>query len=483
MRISMKKSKKINQSSRRNFIRNTSLAAAGFFIVPRHVLGRGYIAPSDKLNIAGIGAGGKGTSDLTEFAKSPKVNIVALCDVDDRQAVNSRKNFPNAKYYRDFREMLDKEKNSIDACSVSTPDNTHAVAALSAMQLGKHVYVQKPLTHDIYEARTLTEAAKRYKVVTQMGNQGGSGDGVRKMKEMVDAGLIGKVHTVHCWTNRPVWPQGIPTPAGSHEVPKDIDWNLWIGPAKMIDYNPAYLPFNWRGWWAFGTGALGDMACHIMDPVFRILPIDYPSSVECSIATIYKEMWNDTMNLDSCPPSSIMHLVYPRKNGKGEIKVSWHDGGLMPERPRELLPEEPMGNWDGGVIMEGTKGKIMCDCYGANPRLLPTRLMQEKTMPKETITRVPEGHYIQWVNACIDGYDKGKTSSPFEFAGPFTESILMGNLAIRSFMMKNASAQGANKYPGRKRLLWDAKNMKITNFDEANQFVKREYRDGWKLSL
>lgn len=478
----MKKTKKNNQS-RRDFLKNTSLAAAGFFIVPRHVLGKGYIAPSDKLNIAGIGVGGKGASDLAEFSKSPKVNIVALCDVDDRQSVKSRQSFPNAKYYKDFREMLDKEKNNIDACSVSTPDNCHAVAALSAMQLGKHVYVQKPLTHDIYEARTLTEAAKRYKVITQMGNQGGSGDGVRKMKEMVDAGLVGDVHTVHCWTNRPVWPQGIPTPTGNFDIPKELDWDLWLGPAKKIDYNPAYLPFNWRGWWAFGTGALGDMACHIMDPVFRILPIDYPSSVECSIATIYKEMWNESLNPDGCPPSSIMHLIYPRKNGKGNIKVSWHDGGLMPERPEELLPEEPMGNWDGGVIMEGTKGKIMCDCYGANPRLLPSHLMQEKKMPKETIKRVPEGHYVQWVNACIDGYGKGVTSSPFEYAGPFTESILMGNLAIRSFMMKNAAGKGDNKYPGRKRLMWDAKNMKITNFDEANQFVKREYRDGWKLVM
>jgi hypothetical protein len=292
------------------------------------------------------------------------------------------------------------------------------------------------------------------------------------------------VHTVHCWTNRPVWPQGVPTPTGTYEIPKELDWDLWLGPAKKIDYNPAYLPFNWRGWWAFGTGALGDMACHIMDPVFRILPIDYPASVECSIATIYKEMWNDFMNPDSCPPSSIMHLVYPRKDGKGNIKVSWHDGGLLPERPEELLPDEPMGNWDGGVIFEGTKGKVMADCYGANPRLIPTRLMKEKTMPPETIKRVPEGHYVQWVNACIDGYGKGVTSSPFDYAGPFTESVLMGNLAIRSFMMKNASAKGnENKYPGRKRLMWDAKNMKITNFDEANQFVKREYREGWKLGF
>lgn len=479
----MKKNKHSNRS-RRDFIRNSSLAAAGFFIVPRHVLGGpGYIAPSDKLNIAGIGAGGKGESDLFEFSKSPKANIVALCDVDDRQSKKSRERFPKARYYKDFREMLDKEKNNIDACSISTPDNTHAVATLAAMQLGKHVYTQKPLTHDIYEARILTQAAKKYKVVTQMGNQGGSGDGVRRTQELINAGLIGDVYKVECWTNRPVWPQGIPTPTGKFDIPSELNWDLWIGPAQMIDFNPAYLPFNWRGWWAFGTGALGDMACHIMDPVFRCLPIDYPSDVEASVATIWKEMWNDSANPDSCPPSSIIHLTYPRKDGKGNIKVSWHDGGLLPQRPDELLPEEAFGNWDGGVLFIGTKGKLLADCYGANPRLLPTTRMKE-SLPPETIKRVPEGHYVQWVNACIDGYGKGVTSSPFEFAGPFTESILIGNLAIRSFLMRNPNGKGWNdKYLGRKRLLWDAKNMKITNFDEANQFVKRTYRDGWSLTL
>ena len=477
--------KKFNhQRSRREFIKNTSLAATGFFIVPRHVLGRGYVAPSDKLRIAGIGAGGKGQSDLSEFAKSPNASIVAMADVDDRQSAKSRTNFPNAKYYKDFREMLDKEKNNIDAVSISTPDNTHAVATLAAMQLGKHVYTQKPLTHDIFEARVLTEAAKKYKVVTQMGNQGGSGDGVRKMKEMYDAGMIGDVHSVQCWTNRPVWPQGIPTPTGSFEVPSELNWDLWLGPAKKIDYNPAYLPFNWRGWWAFGTGALGDMACHIMDPVFRILPIDYPSEVEASVSGNWKGFFSESNYIDSCPPSSIIHLGYPRKDGKGKIKVTWMDGGLLPERPDELLPDEQMGNWDGGVIFEGTKGKLMADCYGANPRLLPTKLMKEAKMPAEKIKRVPEGHYVQWVNACIAGYGKGQTSSPFEYAGPFTESILIGNLAIRSWMMQNPKMKGwGDKYLGRKKLLWDAKNMKITNFDEANQFVKREYRDGWNLSL
>ncbi len=473
--------KKGSSVSRRNFIRNTSITGAAFLIVPRHVLGRGYIAPSDKLNIAGIGAGGKGASDLSEFAKSPRVNIVALCDVDDRESKKTREKFPKASYYHDFREMLEKEKNNIDACSISTPDNTHAVATIAAMQLGKHVYTQKPLTHDIYEARMLTEAAKKYKVVTQMGNQGGSGDGVRQAKEMVDAGMIGKVVEAKAWTNRPVWPQGIPTPTGKFDIPTELKWDLWQGPAKAIDYNPAYLPFNWRGWWAYGTGALGDMACHIMDPIYRILPIDYPESAECSVATIWKEMWNDTQNTDACPPASIIHLTYPDKTVPGnKIKISWYDGGLLPERPEELLPEEAFGNWDGGVLLIGTKGKMLIDCYGGNPRLLPTKLMKEQKMPTPTIKRVPEGHYLQWVNACIAGHGNAQTSSPFEFAGPFTESILMGNLAIRSWQLKNPKLKGwDDKYLGRKKLLWDAKNMKVTNFDEANQFVRREYRQGW----
>ncbi|HEU4858600.1 MAG TPA: Gfo/Idh/MocA family oxidoreductase [Chitinophagaceae bacterium] len=474
----------MSNKSRRKFLRNAAVAGTGFFIVPRHVIGRGFIAPSDKLRIAGIGVGGKGESDLSSFAKSPNVSIVALCDVDDRQAVKARTAYPKAPYYKDFREMLEEEKNNIDAVSVSTPDHTHAVATIAAMQLGKHVYTQKPLTHDIYEARMLTEAAKKYKVVTQMGNQGGSGDGVRRAKEIFDSGLIGDVHTAHAWTNRPVWPQGIPTPTGQHEIPKELDWDLWLGTAPKIDFNPAYLPFNWRGWWAYGTGALGDMACHIMDPIYRILPILYPDSVEASIATIWAKMWDDSQNPDACPASSIIHLNYPRTDGKGNIKVSWHDGGLLPQRPDELLPEEPFGNWDGGVLFVGTKGKLLMDCYGANPRLLPTKLMKEKKLPAETIKKVPEGHYLQWVNACIAGYGKAKTSSPFEYAGPFTESILIGNLALRSFLMRNPNGKGWNdKWLGRKKLLWDAKNMKITNFDEANQFVKRQYREGWTLGV
>lgn len=481
-----RKLKPNSKDSRRKFLRNTSLAAAGYFIVPRHVLGRGYVAPSDKLNIAGIGAGGKGQSDLSSFAKSPNVNIVALVDVDDRQAVKSRENFPKAKYYKDFREMLAKEKNNIDACSISTPDHTHAVATLAAMQLGKHVYTQKPLTHDIYEARILAQAAKKYRVVTQMGNQGGSGDGVRRMKELYDAGLIGDIVEAQAWTNRPIWPQGVPKPTGNHAIPPELDWDLWLGTAPQENYNPAYLPFNWRGWWNYGTGALGDMACHIMDPIYRILPIDYPSSAECSIANQWTGMNQEANYADSCPVASIIHLEYPRKDGKGTLKVSWYDGGLLPKRPDELKPEEEFGNWDGGVLFIGTKGKLLADCYGANPRLLPLSKNDSADAVKQTIPRVPdENHYLQWVNACIAGYGKGITSSPFEYAGPFTESILMGNLAIRSalYIDPKVSGWGNNKFTGRKKLLWDARNMKITNFDEANRFVKREYRGSWSLNL
>jgi len=467
--------------SRREFVKDASLAAGSFIIVPRHVLGRGFVAPSDKLNIAGIGVGGKGGGDLKEFSTSPKVNIVALCDVDDRRSAESRQRFPKAKYYKDFREMLEKEKKNIDACSISTPDHIHAIATLSAMQLGKHVYTQKPLTHDIFEARLLADAAKRYKVVTQMGNQGGSSDGVRQAKEMYDAGMLGEVSQVYVWTNRPVWPQALPTPTGHFDVPSELNWDLWLGPAKYIDYHPSYLPFNWRGWNAFGTGALGDMACHLMDPVFRLLPIDFPTSVECSIPTTWSDDGKQAKYPDGYPSASIINLDYPRKDGKGNIKLTWMDGGLLPMTPDELLDGEPFGGPDGGALFIGSKSKMLVNCYGENPRLLPSSLMKQE-MPKQVLPRVPEGHYIQWVNACIAGYGKATTSSPFDYAGPFTESVLIGNLAIRSWSLEVPNAKSRrDRFPGRKKLLWDAKQMRITNFDDANQFVKAERRAGWGL--
>mgnify|MGYP001792232652 CR=1 FL=1 len=466
-------------NSRRTFIKNTSLAAAGFFIIPRNVLGRGFIAPSDQLSIASIGVGGQGEGDLREFAKSAKVNIAYLCDVDDRRAVNSVKRFPKAKYYKDFREMLDKEHKNIDAVSVSTPDNTHAVAAIAAMQLGKHVYLQKPMTHDIYEARMLTESSIRYKVVTQMGNQGGSGDGVRIMKEMYDAGLIGSVTRVLAWTNRPIWPQGLATPTGEFKIPGELNWDLWLGPAKYLNYNPEYLPFKWRGWYAFGTGSLGDMACHILDPAFRILPINYPTEIECSANNSWTGLGEEASNPDSFPSSSILHFKFPGRHANPDVKVTWMDGGLLPERPVELGPDEAMGDWNGGIIFEGTKGKLMADCYGANPRLLTLSKMKDLNV-QQKLARVPEGHYLQWVNACIAGYGKMQLSSPFEYSGPFTESVLLGALALKAYQMKGISGQGN---PGRKKLLWNASDMKITNLDEANQFVKREYRTAWAQSV
>jgi len=470
--------KKNEQSSRRKFIKNVSVAATGFFIIPRHVLGRGFVAPSDKLNIAGIGAGGKGESDLAEFSKSPAVNIISLCDVDDRSSVKSRSRFPKASYYKDYREMLAKEGKNVDAVSVSIPDHGHAVAALAAMQMGKHVYVQKPMTHDIYEARILTQAARKYKVVTQMGNQGASFDGVKKMQDWYNAGLIGDAVNIYCWTNRPVWPQGFGKPTGKEEVPKELDWNLWLGPTSYEEYHKGFVPFNWRGYPSFGTGALGDMGCHIIDPAFKTTGLGYPSEVECSVVDLYEQMWTPAYHPDSFPASSSLKLKFPGKGGKPTTYLHWVDGGLLPDRPEELDPNEPMGDDGGGAIIIGTKGKMMCGTYGNNATLLPTALSKDVKVP-QVIKRVPEGHYLQWVNACIAGFGKNELSSSFDYAGPLTESILMGNLALRSWNIKGVNGG----FPGRKKLLWDAENMKITNFDEANQFVKRTYRDGYKFEL
>jgi len=476
-------------NSRRSFLKNAALAGAAFTIVPRYVIGgKGYLAPSDTLYVAGIGAGGKGTSDIANFAKSGKAEISFLCDVDTRRAATSITNFPKAKFYKDYREMLDKEHKSIDAVSVSTPDHQHAVQALAAMQLGKHVYVQKPLTHDIYEARMLTQAAVKYKVVTQMGNQGASGDGVRQMREWYDAGTIGDATEVYCWTNRPVWPQGIPWSANKADVPAELDWDLWLNTAPYKDYVNKLVPFNWRGWWDYGTGALGDMACHIIEPAFRTLGLGYPDSVECSVGSVYVDEFQRGYFPESCPPSSHVTMNFPGKDGKPNVKFHWMDGGIQPERPEELGPNEMMGDGGNGVLMIGTKGKMMCSTYGANPQLLPTSRTKEVNVPQK-YARVPggseTGHYFQWVEACIAGYGKMEVSSPFEIAGPLTESILMGNLAIRSYDIRKPRANNSNQfdYPGRYiKLLWDGPNMKITNFDEANQFVRREYRQGWQMA-
>jgi predicted dehydrogenase len=478
--------------SRRKFLRDSSLAVAGFMIVPRHVLGRGYVAPSDKLVIASVGAGGKGESDIANFYASGKANIAYLCDVDDRRSAKTRKDFPKAVYYKDWRELLDKEHKNFDAVSVSTPDHNHAIIALSAMQLGKHVYVQKPLTHDIGEARQMTKAAKQYNVVTQMGNQGSSGDGVRQMREWYNAGVIGDAHTVYCWTDRPVWPQGVAWPSKGLPVPQGLDWNLWLGTAPFKGYVDKLVPFNWRGWWDYGTGALGDMGCHIIEPAFRTLGLGYPTEAQCSVGSVYIDEFERGYFPDGPPPSSHVILKFNATGPSGAtnpLDFHWMDGGIEPERPDELGPTEMMGDGGNGVIIIGSKGKMMCSTYGENPLLLPSSRTKEVNIPK-TIPRVKggeDGHYAQWVEAAIAGpasKEASLLSSSFDISGPLTETVLMGNLAIRSFDIRKPIAGKPDEYdyPGRYiSLLWDGPNMKVTNFDEANQFVTRTYRQGWKV--
>jgi predicted dehydrogenase len=475
--------------SRRKFLRDTSLTAAGFMIVPRHVLGgKGYTAPSDMLNIASIGVGGKGEDDINHFYESGKANIAFLCDVDDRRAANSVKKFPKAKYYKDWREMLDKEHKSFDAVSVSTPDHTHAVAAYSAMSLGKHVYVQKPLTHDVYEARMLTKAAKRFKVVTQMGNQGSSGDGIRQLMEWYDAGIIGDVKTVYCWTDRPVWPQGIPRPTTAAPIPPELDWNLWLGTAPEKNYFDNLVPFNWRGWWDYGTGALGDMGCHIVQPAFGVLNLQYINSVQASVGSVYVGEFQRGYFPESCPPSSHVIMKFPKTDKtQGPVEVHWMDGGIQPERPPELGPNETFGDGGNGTYFIGTRGSMMCGTYGANPQLLPTSRTSEVKVPQK-YPRIPgsaEGHYAQWVEGAMAGYGNAKMDSDFAVAGPLTEALLMSNLAIRGFDIRKPKGEGKEgfDYPARYvELLWDNDNMKVTNLEDVNQFIKRDYRQGFGVT-
>lgn len=466
---------KVNQHSRRDFIKTGTVAAAGFMIVPRYVLGgKGYVAPSDRLTVASVGVGGKGEGDINAFDKTGKANIAFLCDVDEKRAAKSVAKFPKAKFYHDWREMLDKDGKNFDAVSVSTPDHNHAIIAYSAMQLGKHVYVQKPLTHDLWEARLLTEAAKKYKVVTQMGNQGASNDGTRQLAEWYDAGIIGDVHTVYCWTDRPVWPQGIAWPAKKADIPDTLKWDLWLGTAPQKDFIENLVPFNWRGWWDYGTGALGDMGCHLVEAPFRVLGIQYARDVQASVGTVYVGEFKKGVFPESCPPSSHITLTFPKTHKtKGDVTLHWMDGGIQPERPEELGPNEKFGDDGNGILFIGTKGKMMASTYSENPLLLPTSRTAEVKVPQK-YTRIPgqaNGHYGQWVEACIAGYGKKELSSPFETAGPLTEALLMANLAVRGHELKG----------GHIKMVWDNANMRITNFDDVNQYIKRTYRPGFEL--
>jgi len=318
-----------------------------------------------------------------------------------------------------------------------------------------------------------------------MGNQGASHDGTRIMAEWYDAGLIGHVHTVYTWTNRPVWPQGIQWPANKAEVPKTLDWDLWLGTAPYKDYIDKLVPFNWRGWWDYGTGALGDMGCHLLETPFRVLGIQYAKDVQASVGTVYVDEFKQGYFPESCPPSSHITLTFPKTSKtKSDVTLHWMDGGIQPERPEELGANEVFGDNGNGMLFIGTKGKMMAGTYSRNPQLLPTSRTKEVKV-KQKYPRVvgqEEGHYTQWVEACIAGYGKIELSSPFEVAGPLTEALLMANLAIRANDVRKPKDNGKFSFPGRGiKLLWDNDNMKVTNFDEVNQFLKRDYRQGWNL--
>jgi len=493
--------KKGNKLSRRQFVSTTAAFAAGLTIIPGGIISaKGRIAPSDKLNIAGIGIGGMGKRNV-EALKSE--NIVALVDVDWKYAEKTFLVFPNAKRYYDYRKMFDDLKDSIDAVVIATADHTHAIIASQAMKMGKHVYLQKPLTHSVYESRYLTELAEKNKIVTQMGNQGNSGEGIRQLCEWIWDGVIGEITHVDTWTNRPIWPQGLERPTQVVKVPKTLNWDLFIGPAKFTPYNPIYTPWNWRGWWDFGTGALGDMACHIIDPVFKALKLKYPIAVQGSSTMI---------NTVSAPLAEIVSYKFPARENLPKlamppVTVKWYDGGLLPERP-EGLPEGVILGRDGGggCLFHGTKGVLMCGVYAKDPILLPYGRMDTYQKPAPVLRRVNTSHEMDWARACKEGYDNvfangTEPSSNFSYSGPLNEMVVMGVNAVRLQDLK-------------RELLWDGENMKFLNISDTDQikvvtsdkfsiidgdpkfdtkrdtinakaaaeeYIKHSYREGWSL--
>jgi len=441
--------------SRRKFMEGAATVIAGFTIVPRHVLGgAGFKSPSEKLNIACVGIGGQGKENLR---KCEGENIVALCDVDWDFTAPVFATYPNAKKYKDYRRMLEEQKD-IDGVIVATPDHTHAVIAMAVMKMGKHVYVQKPLTWSVDEARKLTEEARKAKVATQMGNQGHSSEEIRVLCEMIWSGAIGNIREVHAWTDRPYWAQGILRPTETPPVPATLDWENWIGPAPMRAYNPAYHPFTWRGWLDFGTGSLGDMGCHILDHAFWALKLGHPSSVSAENALRCVKMWEKVENKETYPDASIVRYEFPARGDMPPVKLTWYDGGLKPPRPAELEKDRNLSG--NGAIFIGDKGTIV------EGRIVPETKMQDYKKPEPTIPRIKEGadgHEQNWIDACKGG---PAASANFDYAGPLTEVVLLGTVA--------------NRMPG-KLLEWDGPNMKITNSPEANELISRKYRAGWSL--
>jgi predicted dehydrogenase len=445
----------IHSLNRRQF-----LAAAAAFsaatLVPRHVLGAGQTPPSDKLNIAGIGVGGMGANNLQNLESQ---NIVALCDVDHDYAAKTFRKYPKARIWSDYREMLEKQKD-IDAVVIATPDHTHAVIALAAMRGGKHVYLQKPLTHDVREARMLAAASKRYRVATQMGIQGHSAEGIRSICEWIWAGAIGEVREVHAWCDLSYYPWGhaywsskwSERPKDTPPVPKNLNWDLWLGPARERPYHPAYHPGVWRCWWDFGCGMMGDRGAHTLDAAVWALKLGQPSRIQATCCSSTAEVH---------PVSAMVTYEFPARDNLPPVKLTWWEGlrAPWPDGLDEDLAMPP----EGGLIFHGAKGKLMAGVYANRPQLLPTRLDQEYVRPPRTLPRVDgESHEMDWVNACKSGKP---ANSNFEYSGLLTEICLLGNIAKRVG----------------DPIQWDGVKLKITNQPEANRYVQTEYRQGWSL--
>jgi predicted dehydrogenase len=389
------------------------------------------------------------------MSDDPEVNMIALCDVDDDRAKKMFGRLPDVPKFRDWREMLDKKHKEFDAVMIATPDHMHASAAMACIELGKHVYVEKPLAHTVFEARALTKAARKFYVQTQMGNQGRSGDGVRELYELVWGGAIGEVKEIHCQTNRPLWPQGIPDPLPEEAVPDTMSWDLWLGAAAARPYNKEYAPFNWRGWWDFGCGALGDMGCHIMDPPYWVMHLGAPASVEC--------VEQEGKNNQTGPNKSHLKYEFPERTFEGKklppIALHWYDGGYETPRPADIPADQEIHD----TLFVGEKGYITCKTYGENPTLLPAERFKDYKAPDPYLERIPdEDHRLDWIRAIKTGKPSG---SNFAYAGPFAEVVLLGNLALR--------CSG--------KVEWDTKSMKVTNLPEANQYIQMKYRKGWTL--
>lgn len=432
--------------TRRQFVAVTAGSVFSFTFVPSRVWGA-----NDRINLAGIGVGGKGAGDVNDNAREG-CNIVALCDVHDERAAQTFQRYPGAKRYRDFRVMLEKQKD-IDAVTVSTPDHAHAPAALLAMKLGKHVYCQKPLTHSVYEARLMAETARKHNVVTQMGNQAHAGEPIRRAVELIRAGVIGQVSEAHMWTNRPIWPQGLTRPAEAQTVPEGIDWDLWLGPAPWRPYHEAYVPFRWRGWWDFGTGALGDMACHIMDMAYWALELGQPSSVEAE----------SEGNTEESPPTwSTITYQFPARGGQPPVKFVWYDGkknGSQNYPPEEVIDGEDIQKY--GTVLIGSKGRFYFNRGNTQWLIKGAAADSDLGAIPKSIPRV-SNEDAEWVQGIKGG---AKPLSGFDYSGPFTEVVLLGNLALRTG----------------KKILWDAAHLKATNAPGADRFIKREYRRGWEV--